>query len=207
MKAKFFLRLALLIMSCYAWGFENFKQGAQYHLLKGVPSQQSVEVHYFFSFNCPACHKIALPMDAYLNKIEKEVSVFRHPLVMNQTTFQLARAYYVLGSARQLPGAMNVFYENAGRADLNDKVIVEKFTKLGCYDFKERWDALSASQLREICVKSSELASHFRLSFIPIVIVTGPQGTFSIYPSDNLPGSQIPACLSYVLLLQTKNTL
>jgi thioredoxin-related protein len=204
MKIKI-LFLIILFLSFYGIDAKNinFIENDHYVRSKTINSQPNIEVHYFFSFQCPACAKISKKMHEYLEHIEVKYKVSRHPLVMNQTTMQLNRAYFALDSDRNNPGILDAFYDLARLKELTDEHLISTMQKKGDKIFPKRWENFSQEKASYIAKSTAELAKQYQINFIPICFIAGPNGVFMVYPSKNLPAQEMAACIDYVILLQT----
>jgi len=181
----------------------NFIENEHYSKSTVVGVQPNIEIHYFFSFQCPACAKVSKKMHEYLDYTEVKYKVLRHPLVMNQTTMQLTRAYFALDGDRKNPGILDAFYDLARLKELTDERLISVMEKKGDKIFRKRWENFSQEKASYLAKSTAEFAKQYQINFIPICFVLGPKGGFMIHPSKNLPAEEMAACIDYVILLQT----
>jgi methyl coenzyme M reductase gamma subunit len=142
-------------------------------------------------------------MHEYLDRIELNYKVMRHPLVMNQTTMQLTRAYFAMDADRNNPGIIEAFYDLARLKELTDERLIAVMQKKGDNIFAKRWENFSQEKAASFAKLTAELAKLYQINFIPICFVLGPKGGFMVYPSKHLPAEEMAACIDHVILLQT----
>jgi hypothetical protein len=179
----------------------KFLEGVHYTRVHHIRPQSLVELHYFFSFNCPACAKTAKVLYPFFAQQEK-LSIHHHPLVMNQSTFQLARAYYLINDNDRKDDVVQSLFSFARYNQLSDERIINFFEKKGDRTFRQRWNSLSAEQVNQLSKANAERAQQYQLNAIPVCYVLGPKGAFMVHPSKQLPIESLPGCLNYLLAKQ-----
>lgn len=128
----------------------KFVQDVHYKEINTIASQSVTELHYFFSFTCHACAKISKIIHPFLGKLHPEYRVFSYPMVMNQGTFQLARAYTIMRADPKQHSLIQALFELGHYRGLTDEKIITFLEKKGDKNFRSRWESISAEYVNQL---------------------------------------------------------
>lgn len=190
----------VLLFTPMLWA-QDFVEGEHYHKMRHIKAQETPEIHYFFSFYCPSCARLAEMMDTYLYE-QSSCMVYRHPLVNSQSGVALLRAYQILVDKQQGHCYKKLLYQFSPQQKVTDREILQTFKQHGHHQFAYWWEQSSATDLEAQMKSDGALVKEYRLKAIPTIVVVGPKGGYYIQPTKALSPDQFTVCLDYVVGLQ-----
>ena len=182
------LALALLFASAPAaaleWGKDYIELSPQPTSVK----RGQVEVLEFFWYKCPHCYHLEPELNAWVNKLPRNVVFKRLPGILSDAWMPLARAYYALeavGLEEKLHG--EVFQAiHAEHLDLDPPgAFLDWAAKKGA-DRKKLADAYNSFSVETKVMRARQLTRAFKLSGVPAFVVDGKYST-SAYLTGGVP--------------------
>lgn len=198
------MRKILLFLGIFSMSYlfaTDFVENKHYYRMPHVEPQNVTEIHYFFSFYCPSCARMAEMMDAYLYE-QNSCLVYRHPLVNNKSGVALLKAYNILVRNQQGHCYKKLLYGFSPHQKVGDKDILTLFHKNGHPHFEQWWEQTSVETLDKQMKADAECVKAFRLKAIPTVVIVGPKGAYYIQPSKVVTLDTFTQCLDHVIMLQ-----
>lgn len=184
---------------------DDFIENQHFHKIVHIKPQDATEIHYFFSFYCPSCARMAETIDSYLQQQNTSI-VYRHPLVNNQSGLALLRAYQILLEKEQGHSYKKLLYQFSPQQKITDKDLLDTFKKNGHPHFAQWWKATSNTaideQLKAQMKSDGALVQEYRLKAIPTVVVLGPKGAYYLQPIKPITVDNFTACLDHIVKLQ-----
>ncbi|MCC5810437.1 MAG: thiol:disulfide interchange protein DsbA/DsbL [Ectothiorhodospiraceae bacterium] len=116
---------------------QSFQAGTHYRELPrqvDTVDDGRIEVREFFSYGCPFCNQFLPRINSYAEQVDDDVVVVKHPVVFDQRSEPLARAYAVaeeLGVVDDVHGALFVAYHERGNRLDNAERVAEVFAEQG----------------------------------------------------------------------------
>lgn len=193
---------AVMLLMCSTLFAQDFIEGKHYHKIAHIKPQQQTEIHYFFSFYCPSCAKMAETVDKYLQE-QNGSQVYRHPLVRDESGIRLLRAYQILLEKEQGHTYKKILYQFSPQKKITEKDLLDAFKKSGHGDFSSWWAQQESpeleAQLKTQLQSHGALAQEYRLKAIPTVVVVGPKGAYYLQPVKPVTLDNFTDCLDYIV--------
>lgn len=89
------LTLSFLLLMCGLAYSANFVEGKDYEKLRaGASSKTPIEIKEFFSYGCPWCYKLSVPLEKWAEQHKKNVRIEKVPVVFHKEWQLYAKAFY-----------------------------------------------------------------------------------------------------------------
>jgi thiol-disulfide isomerase/thioredoxin len=202
------IKKSLLLLCCLIFSIsaEDFIENQHYHKMRHIAPQDTTEIHYFFSFYCPSCARMAEKIDQYLQE-QNHCLVSRHPLVNSEAGILLLRAYDILLDKEQGYNYKKILYNFSPQQKITEKELITAFNKAGHPHFARWWQEESGNTPFEQKIKAQlktdgALVKEYRLTAIPTVVVVGPKGAYYLQPIKPVTIDNFTACLDSIVKMQ-----
>jgi len=191
------------LLFSFSWSHSApaYRLNHQYFQAPHIAAQTTIEIHYFFSFQCPGCSRLYPILEPYFQN-HKNAPVFLHALAVNQAGIQLIKAYEILKSYPQGPLYIRALYQAPMKTTLSDQDVIQLFKKEQPLNFEEQWLVLDEHVIHAKMNQDLSYAKDFQLRSLPAIYIVGPHGGFYIQPSPDLSIDKIPGCIEAVISLQ-----
>lgn len=134
-----------------------------------------VEVLEFFWYRCVFCFNLQPELEAWLQKLPKDVVVTRVPAILNPNWMPLARAYYALETL----GLLNKLHHDVFNAihlqgmDLNPPEVFFDWAVTKGVDRKKLADAYHGFEVETKVRRAQQLGRNYALNAVPAIVVQG----------------------------------
>lgn len=202
-------RIACLWALCLSFSFlqanESCEYKQNYHFFKlgSASPQKQIEIHYFFSFQCPGCAKLYPLLEPYFHE-NVTVPVYYHPLASNQATMQLIKAYEIIKNNHYSQHYVRALYQTPHKTKMSQKDIIKLMKDAGYQNFEVYWNSANNTLIQNNISETLKLARTLRLTSLPVIYIMGPKGVYYIYPNADLGLENIPDCIETVISFQKK---
>lgn len=152
--------------------------GKQYTLISPTqPTEtgKNIEVLEFFSYACPHCHDLEPTLNAWVNKLPKDVTFRRLPAVFSDTYMIYAKIFYTAEAMGMLdklhPALFNAVHVQ--RIDLSkEKTLLEWVAKQGV-DSQKFATMYASFSVMSKTQRAKQLTRAFAISGVPSIAVEG----------------------------------
>ncbi|MBM4222663.1 MAG: hypothetical protein FJ161_02540 [Gammaproteobacteria bacterium] len=192
---------AMFLIGVVSAADQKFQCFKHYFPVQHIAATPKIEIHYFYSFECAGCQKLAPALSKYFYE-SVQYPVYRHPLATSHIGTQLIKAYYALKQNEQGEQFVLALYELGGKKRITDHELLKHMKNIGHDHFEELWNSVDNSFLRKQIYDDLAMAKNYRLIALPMIYISGPKGLFSIYPNKDLALEDVPACIEAVIEFQ-----
>jgi thiol:disulfide interchange protein DsbA len=184
---QIFVVLALL---CATQTFAAPQPGKDYTVLnppQPTRTGNKIEVIEFFFYGCSHCFKLHPPLNAWEQKMPKDVELVFVPAVFNPSWEPMARTFYALealGQRRQLHDAL--FQAWNRNIELIDEASATDFVSKNGVDRKKFSDAYNSFSMQSKITRAKQMAQMYGIRGTPTIIVDGKYLISGLHPEPTI---------------------
>jgi thiol:disulfide interchange protein DsbA len=184
---QLFVILALL---CATQAYAEPQPGKDYTLLsppQPTSTGSKIEVIEFFFYGCSHCFKLHPLLNAWEQKMPKDVELVFVPAIFNPSWEAMARTFYALealGQRKQLHDALFNAWNNG--TEMVDEASATNFVVQHGVDRKKFSDAYNSFSMQSKITRVRQMGQSYNIRGTPTLIVDGKYLITGLHPAETI---------------------